>query len=87
MESVGIVLTGENGHTQSNISATLSTTNPTWHGLELKKWGRTDDKKNGRKELERERRRGEWQVKRNLEQRENEKNTSIELSFSKLMLV
>jgi hypothetical protein len=73
---------------RDNISATLSTTNPTWHGLELKKGGRTDDQKNKkkikRKELERERRRGEWQVKRNLGQRENEKNT--QLSFSKLML-
>jgi hypothetical protein len=27
------------------INATLSTTNPTWHGLGLKKRGRIDDKK------------------------------------------
>jgi hypothetical protein len=30
---------------RDNISATLSTTNPTWHGLGLKKGGRTDDQK------------------------------------------
>ena len=69
-------------HIREKISATLSTSNPTWHGLGLKKGGRTDDKKkeqNTKKGIERERRRGECQVKRNLEQGENEKN--VQLSF------
>ena len=55
------------------------------HGLGLKKGGRTDDKKKERKKgIERERRRGGCQVKINLEQGENDKN--IQLFFSKLTL-
>jgi hypothetical protein len=44
----------------------------------------TKNKRNRRKGIETEKRRGEWQAKRNLEQKENEKNTVV--LFSKLTL-